>query len=529
MDTGLHGEKVLLNVILTKCVPHQSIRIEARKGERLSEALWLSGRLAVSALCSGLGHCGACRVRFLKDAPEATEEESADLGAEAVADGWRLSCRHCVRSEAWLSVPAEPAECSGGGVPGAAAGDGAEALLAVDLGTTSTQWRALCPDGRTLAEGGMLNPQLAAGSDVMSRIAMACTGEGAGRLRAPVVGALRRIAAGVPGGVRELCVAGNPAMTAILAGKACSGLSAAPYQLAEEGGRAMRIEGLPPLWLPDQIAPFVGGDISSGMLWLLEQQPQFPFLLADMGTNGEFVLAFDESHALAASVPLGPALEGIGLSCGTNAGPGSIVGFDMAPDGLKCRFWENAGSRAEGIAGTGYLSLIALLLREGVLLASGQPAKDALSPLARRLLALLRRDGQGAWRFELPHGMCLTAHDVEAVLKVRAAFAMAAGQLTRAAGLHPENVCWYLAGALGWHAPRAALEQLGFIPAGLGARVRSIGNASLNGACLLLCRPELRERMRQWKRGCAVLDLTSLPDAESLYVQEMRFQAMRQC
>ncbi len=529
MNSVADAEKILLRVVLTKCVPHRNIQIEAGKGERLSEVLWLSGKLAVSALCSGLGHCGACKVRFLSGAPEATQDEIADLGREAVADGWRLSCKHSVHADAWLSVDAEPfEEKKSRGV----SDSGSERIvLGVDLGTTSIQWRAIHPDGRTCAEGDLLNPQLAAGCDVMSRIAMACTERGVTRLRAPVIRVLRRIVKRFPGGVGEICVAGNSAMTAILAGKMCTELSAAPYRLAEEGGHAIHIEDLPPIWLPNQISPFVGGDVSSGMIWLLEQKPQFPFLLADMGTNGEFVLALDKENALAVSVPLGPALEGIGLSCGTNAAPGSIVGFDIAPEGLKCRFWENENSvsRAVGISGTGYLSLLALLLREGVLLADGQPAGNAVSPLARRLLALLRRDGIGSWRFDLPHGMCLTAHDVEAVLKVRAAFAMAAGRLMRAARLRPENMDWYLAGALGWHAPRTALERLGFIPAGLGDKVRAIGNASLNGAVFLLCRPELRERLRKWKQGCAVLELTSLPDAENLYIKEMRFHAMRGC
>ena len=44
--------------------------------------------------------------------------------------------------------------------------------------------------------------------------------------------------------------------------------------------------------------------------------PRFPLLLADMGTNGEFVLLRAGLPPLLASVPLGPALEGIGLRCG---------------------------------------------------------------------------------------------------------------------------------------------------------------------------------------------------------------------
>ena len=35
----------------------------------LAAAIWLSGRVSPPALCSGLGRCGSCRVRFLSDPP----------------------------------------------------------------------------------------------------------------------------------------------------------------------------------------------------------------------------------------------------------------------------------------------------------------------------------------------------------------------------------------------------------------------------------------------------------------------------
>lgn len=66
-------------------------------GQTLAQTIWLSGELSPPALCSGLGRCGACRVRFLEGTPEPCDADSAILGAEAVRGGWRLACRHAAR------------------------------------------------------------------------------------------------------------------------------------------------------------------------------------------------------------------------------------------------------------------------------------------------------------------------------------------------------------------------------------------------------------------------------------------------
>lgn len=66
-------------------------------GQTLAQTIWLSGELSPPALCSGLGRCGACRVRFLEGTPEPCDADSAILGADAVRGGWRLACRHAAR------------------------------------------------------------------------------------------------------------------------------------------------------------------------------------------------------------------------------------------------------------------------------------------------------------------------------------------------------------------------------------------------------------------------------------------------
>lgn len=513
---GRHGAADGVRVVDSSGVPCV-LPVEA--GRTLAQTIWLSGEVPPPALCSGLGRCGACRVRFLEGRPEPCGADRAILGVEAVLEGWRLACRHAPVAGMAVALPPPPSEKRNrpDSLPG-----GGPFRLAVDLGTTSIHWRLLDGAGHEAASGQTLNPQMGAGSDVVSRLAAARTPEGRERLRHLVLRFLQRIVAeaGVP--VAELCIAGNTAMTSILLDKDVAGLCASPYRLTEPGGRSADLPGLPPAWVPPQPAPFVGGDISAGMAALLYgEKPSFPFLLADLGTNGEFVLAVDEERSFIASVPLGPSLEGIGLRYGGVADTGSVSGFRLGPPGLFPVVIGDVPPRR--ICGTGYLSLLDTLLRIGFLDASGRLSASPSSPLAARLLGAVER-GDSGWSLPLPGGMALAGADVEEILKVKAAFSLALESLLAASGLESRalaRVC--LGGALGEYVPETALENLGFLPPGLQSRTLAEGNTSLRGAGLLLTRPDLRERLVRWSARCTLVDLTARPDFTALYMRHMVF------
>ena len=292
----------------------------AAPGDDLARAVWLGGLAAPVPLCSGLGRCGRCRVRFhdLSVAPEPLPEEEEILGPDLLARGWRLACRRQITDamgpELHLDVPApEKMTVTTTAAPCIPAQE--HLALAVDLGTTSLYWRLLAvPDGReepapddlsqlcrpplpvsVVAEGHDLNPQAGAGADIMSRLAVASMPEGRARLAQLVRGhlavLLRQQTASLPGiPVERLVLAANTAMTDIFLDRDISGLCAAPYRRSHAGGCGLSVEGLPPLLIPPLPAPFVGGDISAGLLRLLADGLPRPLLLADLGTNGELAL-----------------------------------------------------------------------------------------------------------------------------------------------------------------------------------------------------------------------------------------------
>lgn len=525
--------------------PETAGECDVRSGDNLARAVWLSGLVPPSPLCSGLGRCGRCRVRVSAaqaDALPPVEEDRQLLGEDAVAAGWRLACRHTVPDVPLLTldVPRAPVRRVRRLCRTDNAGDVA---LAVDLGTTSVWWRAVARNGATVADGRFLNPQAGAGADVMSRLAAAREPAGRARLAACVRDALRRLVQELAdegaGRVSRICVAGNTAMTDIFLDRDISGLCAAPYRRSHAGDSLESVPGLPPVYIPPLPAPFVGGDISAGVAALAPRMPR-PFVLADMGTNGELALLDEQDRLFLTSVPLGPALEGIGPECGHMAGPDSITEFFLSPAGLAGRTGDgrivadasmpgrrapaSAGPLPTGISATGYLSLLAALLQLGVLDDDGRfCSRPGVMPAARALSARLETRPDGI-RLPLPAGLWLSAADVEELLKVKAAFSLALETLLRGAGAEASGpACLCLGGALGEHVRPDSLERLGFLPAGLGARVRAVGNSSLDGAALLAVDEQARAALRRLCDGARLLSLTDDPGFHDAYMRHMRF------
>lgn len=494
----------------------------------LSQALFAAGLRPPLPLCSGLGRCGLCRVRYLTSAtefPQPTDTELDVLSSAELESGVRLACRHFPRSGDHIELP--PAASS---VPvevrEVLAPPAGPLHLAVDLGTTSVHWEAFS-EGLVVARGRALNPQLGAGSEIMSRLALAARGE-AGLLRQVVLDLLVRIMRELPGPLESMCVAGNSAMTYLLLELSPDGLAAAPYKLDFRGGVWHSLTpDLPPCYIPPLFGPFAGGDLSAGLAALDtpdEDGPNPPYLLADMGTNGEFALVLDRERVLVASVPLGPALEGIGLRHGSLAGPGVATRFELGPQGLTCSVLGD-GSRPVAVSGTGYLSLVSVLLRVGLLDAQGRFRTEPSTPLAMRLARELGASTRGEARLRMAPGLWLHAGDVEELLKVKAAFNLALSALLDEAGLPAsELTAVFLAGALGEYAAPGDLERLGFLSPVLAKRVRVAGNTSLAGARRLLENTAARKQLEQLADRATVLDLTARPTFERDYLTRMVFE-----
>ncbi len=527
--TGASGKVMHIIIHRPWLGPEGICEVDAARGQPLFQAIWLSGRVEPVPLCGGIGRCGRCRVRFVSPAPDACAEEVQVLGEAAVAEGWRLACRcHIADSVQGIEIELAPPRVRKSR-RSEAAGSTEPAVMAVDLGTTSVAWRLLAAaDGRVLDEGEDLNPQAGTGADVISRIAVAMQPGGGERLAGIIRSHLASRIEGRGDSVQGMVVAANTAMSEIFAGTDVSGLAGAPYRLSLTGGGTVQVPGLPPVYLPPLAAPFVGGDVTAGLVWLEARETPRPYLLAALGATGEIVLLVRDRKLNMTSVPLGPSLEGIGLECGSLAGPDVLTGFSLGPMGLAMQTSTGPlapGVRAQGISATGYLSLIELLLGNGLMDAEGHlgaGAKPAM-PLARRLAARVDTSWQVP-RFMVTDDLWVSLRDIEEILKVKAAFSVAVRGLMEAAGLVPaELACLAIAGALGRYVRPRTLERLGFVPMGTEGRVRTVGNSSLEGACLLALHPGRRGELASLCAGAVLLQPAQDPNFHERYLQAMRF------
>lgn len=500
------------------------LQVQALPGRTVAQSIYLSGLFKSPALCSGLGSCGQCKVRYLNAAPAPVSKEFELLGESAVEAGWRLGCKHSYAEDVLLELPEFTEIKREEAAPQAFGGN---AYLAVDLGTTSIHWQ-LIENDTVVASGSQINPQMGAGSDVVARLQQAELPGGLELLSGLVQAELRNIINSLPVRPAEACIAGNTAMTALFLGIPPKGLARAPYMLPLAGGREYNLPNLPSVYVPPMLAPFVGGDISAGMMKILDFSSPvlFPFIFSDLGTNGEFVLALAPDKFIACSIPMGPAVEGIGLSCGGLAGVGSegnlvLTSFKMTSQGLEAKL---PLEQASAISGTGYLSLLSILLKYHVVSLDGTFATDPddnHSPIRQKILRNLHTNAAGT---SLRIGQLkLTASDVEELLKVKAAYSLAVKSLLAEGGLQAKDLKKvYLAGALGEHVSSFDLLDLGFLPQNCEGKIEAVGNSSLAGAVLLQDK-NVRRKACEFKDSTNVFSLVGQPGFMEKYVAEMRF------
>ena len=422
--------------------------------------------------------------------------------------------------------------------------------LAVDVGTTTVAGH-LCDlmTGEVLASGGMMNPQIRFGEDLMSRISYLQQNEGqAPTLTASVRGALRELVAqvtqeaGVPAtDILEMTVVGNPTMHHLVLGIDPTQLGMEPFPLVVDRGvtllaREMDLElnpGAHVYFLPC-IAGHVGGD-TAGVI--LSQGPHLSdemTLVIDVGTNAELVLG-SKNRLIACSSPTGPAFEGAQISSGQRAAPGAIERVRVDRETLQarikvigCDLWSNEPGFAEGIAhvgvtgicGSGIIEVVAELFLAGVIdetgrmLAKGRDVKDnpSLIPKGRNFEYVLYR---GADRL-----VKVIPSDVRAIQLAKSACYSGAKLLMDEMGVSRVDKV-LLAGAFGSYIDVKYAMTLGMIPDCDLAHVRSVGNAAGTGARIALLSRAARKEIETVIRRVEKVETAVAPRFQEYFVAAM--------
>ena len=418
---------------------------------------------------------------------------------------------------------------------------------AFDIGTSTIVGSLLdLGNGSELDIAARMNPQVAYGDDVLSRInhASSCD-QCLQQLHAEVIASINEMIEKMcqrkdidRENIYEVAIAGNPTMEHLVCGLDPSGLGKVPFVPvhskglvfpARELGVSIHHQGW--AYLLPLLGGFVGGDITAGILVTGLTSKTGPVLLLDVGTNGEIVLAKD-GHIWASSTAAGPALEGARISCGMRATHGAIEKL-VFEDDVR---WSTIGSVAPvGICGSGLIDLAAELLNNGLVSSNGRllscdecpvQVPDALKRRIRR-----REDGQMEFLvYEPPRGrkdmrVTVTQQDIReiqlAVGAIRAGIEILLHNTnTKAAELKEV----FIAGGFGAFIRRSNAQRIGLLPSHIDRRkIGFVGNTSLNGAQWALLSIPAREKAEEIARSISHVQLSLDPDFQEEFAKAMIF------
>ncbi len=407
--------------------------------------------------------------------------------------------------------------------------------LAIDLGTTKlAAYLVDLETGRTLVRAGAINPQIAHGEDVLSRIAYANHGAAERRALQDVlieelnrlVGDLCREAGSERDAVVDCVVVGNTAMHHLFAGLPVRQLGQAPYVAAVSGALELRAceVGLrfapgATLYTPPLIAGYVGADHVAMLLATGTSQADDTVLALDIGTNTEISLAH-RGRLWSCSTASGPAFEGAHISNGMRAGPGAIERVHYRGGGFDVQTVD--GRPPVGVCGSGILDAVAQGLEAGIVnrrggLVGSHPLVQRDNGSAACVLVPAARTGHH-------HDILFTREDVGEIQLAKGAIRAGTELLLEAAGVAVSDLDEVVvAGAFGTYLDVRSAIRVGLLPALSPARFRQVGNAAGAGARRLLLSGAERRAAAELPGRVQYLELTTHPEFGDHFAEAVTF------
>ena len=403
--------------------------------------------------------------------------------------------------------------------------------LAIDAGTTTVALNLVdMESGEIVHTASFENPQRFGGSDVMNRISYD-GGPYRGELQQVMLSAVNFEIGDMARRLRfhrrliyEVVVVGNSTMRDIFFGLNVQSIGEKPYRSGTElefqkGLRsstsvAAQAKDLGLRVFPDAsvyggplIGSHVGADIAAGLLAVGMDQKDGVVMLVDVGTNTEVVLG-NRHHMLAASCPAGPAFEGGQIAHGMPGYDGAIESVQIAGGEVKYRTIGNL--EPQGICGSGLVDLLAQLRDTGQMGELGAFA-----------------DGGQEFPFVPEPRMSLSRADVSALAQAKSANYAGQYILLRRYGVNPDQLdALYLAGAFANYVNVGNAVEIGFIANLPAEKIVKVGNASLEGATIMLVSREMRRTVEQMVRGIEHVELETTADFFDIFADGCRFKPM---
>ena len=277
------------------------------------------------------------------------------------------------------------------------------------------------------------------------------------------------------------------------------------------------------------ISGFLGSDILAATLATELDRYQEGTMLVDVGTNGEVILLGKEG-LFATSCATGPAFEGAAIRHGMQAISGAIdsVRINRASGEIEYSVIQKDPAIPQkpfGICGSGVVSIVAELLRAGILLKDGRFNRETHSPN-------FHYDDNGAPEFvvvspekaQTGRAVTLTQKDVRAIQLAKGALRTGIELLCQKTGRkRPKQLL--VAGAFGNFIKQEDALTNGMFPELSEHDIEVVGNAAGAGAILTLFDAGFQSKARKLRQSIRVLDLTIHPEFQEAFVASLPFPA----
>jgi uncharacterized 2Fe-2S/4Fe-4S cluster protein (DUF4445 family) len=411
--------------------------------------------------------------------------------------------------------------------------------LAIDLGTTKiAAYLVDLITGVTVAKSSTMNPQISYGEDVISRI-MYCNNEpeGSENMKKLVVAAINELCKQMcdeigaeKENVIEAVIVGNTAMHHLTLKLPVKQLGLSPYRpyvthdlLISANTIGLEIACFGKIFLPGNIAGFIGGDHLAMMIATDAKNVKGNVIFIDIGTNTEVTLV--HNHELfSCSCASGPAFEGAHIKNGMRAGDGAIERVIINGDEIQYKTIGNI--KPIGLCGSGILDSVSQLKKNKIIDERGRflnNNKKVKGEGKYQEFVLVESQKTGT-----NHPLVINRKDINEILLAKAAIQTGISILLRSADIKINEIDrLVVAGAFGSYLDLQSAIDIGMLPKIEIDKYQQVGNAAGFGAKQLLLSENYRRQTKELVEITKYIELTSFDEFQKVFLESLKFDEFK--
>jgi uncharacterized 2Fe-2S/4Fe-4S cluster protein (DUF4445 family) len=318
-----------------------------------------------------------------------------------------------------------------------------------------------------------------------------------------------------PGMIDYVVVAGNTTMTHLFYGLNPQYIREEPYipvaalfPLIRGKNVGFKLDPQAIIYSMPNVASYVGGDITAGVLVSQIHKKEAVSLFIDVGTNGEIVLG-NKEWLVTAACSAGPAFEGSGIKFGMRAMEGAIEEVEIDPRTFDCNYRVIGDVKPIGICGSGMIDTLAEMYMTGVIDQKGKIREEIGSKRIRRGESGL--EYVLAWRVEsaVNKEIVITEVDLDNLIRAKAAIYAGFATLVAHMGMTFGDIeRLYIAGGFGRYIDVERAITIGMLPDLPLDKFVFLGNTSIMGAYYGLMCDRLRHEAEEIARKMTYVELS---------------------